>query len=32
MDFTVVHGKIVAIAVLDDRERLRQLDLTFLDY
>ena len=27
MDFTVVHGKIVAIAVLDDRERLRQLDL-----
>jgi hypothetical protein len=31
MDFTVVHGKIVAIAVLEDRERLRQLDLTFLD-
>jgi RNA polymerase sigma factor (sigma-70 family) len=31
MDFTVVHGKIVAIAVLDDRERLRQLDLTFLN-
>jgi RNA polymerase sigma factor (sigma-70 family) len=31
MDFTVVHGNIVAIAVLDDRKRLRQLDLTFLN-
>jgi RNA polymerase sigma factor (sigma-70 family) len=29
VDFTVAHGKIVAIAVLDDRERLRRLNLTF---
>jgi RNA polymerase sigma-70 factor (ECF subfamily) len=31
MGFTVVHGKIVAIDVLYDPERLAELDLTVLD-
>ena len=31
MGFTVRHGKIVEIDILDDPERLRQLDLTVLD-
>ena len=31
MSFTVVHGKIVAIDVLYDPERLADLDLSMLD-
>ena len=30
-DFTITHGKIVAITILADPERLRQLDLAILD-
>jgi RNA polymerase sigma factor (sigma-70 family) len=30
-DFTITHGKIVAITMLADPERLRQLDLAILD-
>ena len=31
MGFTVAHGRIVAIDILSDPERLRELDLSNLD-
>jgi RNA polymerase sigma-70 factor (ECF subfamily) len=31
MSFTITEGRIVAIDILADRDRLGQLDLTFLE-